>query len=72
MATTVARLEHLKDMLSKYRNAYYRTCETGGDMSRRMTGWVDEYEELRESPAWEAYCQKNGFSTGHDAYDIFA
>lgn len=68
----VARLEYLSQMLSKYRNAYYRAMDKEGDLSPRMNGWLDEYNEASGSPAWNSYCVKHGFSPRHDAGDIFA
>ena len=69
---TIARLNYLRNMLTKYSNAYYRTCATGALMSSRMTGWLDEYNEACYCRVWFMYCADSGLAPSHDAYDLFA
>ena len=42
--------------------------------SSRLLGWVDRYNELRdEKPeAFDAYCEDQGYTPAHDAYDCLA
>ena len=65
----VSRLEKLNKGLSQ--NAH-RWSETP---SKRMQGWVDEYNELKskhKDGAWKSYCEKNKLHHGHNAYDCLA
>jgi hypothetical protein len=68
-AKVVAKLEDISKKLNKYGHRW------GESPSRRMTDWVDEYNDLKQKHkegAWKAYCDKNKFSYGHDAYDCLA
>lgn len=64
----VQRLQYIGSMLNKYKHTW------GENPSRRMYGWVDEYNEIKANnrPAWEAHCKKHGFSLSHNAYDCLA
>jgi hypothetical protein len=68
----VAQLEKLHKHLVNHRNAYYNTVCKGLSMSTRMYNWVDTYNDMRGTPAWTAFCKKNGFDAQHDAFDNFA
>ncbi len=69
---STVRLRYLSDMLSKYRNAYYRAIERELDLSSRMYGWMDEYDAARGTAVWADYCAESGKSPHHTATDIFA
>jgi hypothetical protein len=64
----VARFEYLANMIGKYA---HRWSENTSD---RLNGWVYEYNQLRDShyDAFLQYCEKNQYSTKHDAYDCLA
>ena len=64
---TVKRLKFLSDALNRYSHRW-----DGDKTSQRMYDWVDEYQAARETPVWEEYCKKHGFTLGHDAYDCMA
>ena len=68
----VALLEKLQKHLVNHRYAYYSTVCKGREMSARMYNWVDSYNDMRFTPAWYAFCTKNGFDAQHDAFDNFA
>lgn len=68
----VAQLEKLQKHLVNHRNAYYNTVCKGLSMSTRMYDWVDTYNDMKGTPAWYAFCKKNGFDAQHDAFDNFA
>lgn len=69
---TVARLERLRLLLDKNRNAYYRAIDRGRGLSRRMYGWIDEYDNARCLPVWVEYCKKHGLAQRHTALDTLA
>jgi hypothetical protein len=71
LAKTVARLDYLRGMLSKYSDAYHRS-NARGDVSSRLCSWIDEYNEARFTPGWLLYCSQGGWSESHDAYDCMA
>jgi phage regulator Rha-like protein len=69
---TIARLEYLCRMISKYKNSWTETP------SFRMTKWVDEYNDIRDTQydVFCYYCKTNTLnvqlSIQHDAYDLLA
>lgn len=71
-ATTVARLERLQSLLDGNRLAYYRAIDAGRELSRRMYGWIDEYNSARGSQAWYDFCKKHGLAASHNALDTLA
>jgi len=71
-AHTVARLERLQLLLDQNRTAYYRAIDRGRGLSRRMYGWIDEYNDAKGSPVWVEYCKKHGLAQGHTALDTLA
>lgn len=69
---TIGRLEKLASMLDKNRWAYYGAIESGRDVSSRMCGWIDEYDDARGGAAWREYCERHGLALGHRAMDVLA
>lgn len=72
MKKSVERLTYLRTMLSKYRYAYYLAIDRNKELSSRMYGWIDEYNDAKGSDAWYAYCAQHGSDTSHNATDLFA
>jgi len=68
----VNRLNALRGFLLARADAYYKAVEAGRDLSVQMYGWIDEYDDLRTEPGWEAYCEIHGSDLGHHAVDLFA
>ena len=68
----VARIQKLRRLLVKNRNAYYRAIENNRECSTRMYGWIDEYNEFRGTKAWNIVCALEGSDVRHDAGDLFA
>jgi hypothetical protein len=64
----IARFEYLSNMIGKYAHRWNETT------SDRLTGWVYEYNKLRDThyEAFCEYCNKNEYSTKHNAYDCLA
>ena len=66
----VKRLNYLRSMIAKYGHRW------GEFPSQRLTGWVDEYNEIKENfpEEWVAYNKQYGSaaSCSHDAYDLMA
>ena len=62
-----ARLDKLTENLSNYKHRW------NDSPSRRMMGWVDEYNRIAdENPALFAeYCAERGYEIG-TAYDVLA
>jgi|JI9StandDraft_2_1071091.scaffolds.fasta_scaffold223778_2 hypothetical protein len=71
-AGSVERLEQLQAMLDRNRDAYYRAIDAGRGLSRRMYGWLDEYDKARGTAVWAAFCKKHGLAPSHRALDIMA
>jgi hypothetical protein len=69
---TIARLNYLRNMLSKYTTAYYKSIDSGKGLSSRMYGWIDEYNDARYCRVWMLYCRDSGCDPMHNAYDLFA
>jgi len=65
---TISRLKYLSGMISKYAHRW------GEDPSSRLTGWVWEYNDIKDGrpEEWKAYCEANGFAEDHDGYDVLA
>lgn len=64
----IKRLEVLGDSISKYKHRW------GENPSRRLQGWVDEYNKIRDDhlASFIAYSKKHGYHTSHTAYDVLA
>ena len=64
----IARFEYLVKMIGKYAHRWNEAP------SRRMEGWVDEYNMLIDAhyDAFCKYCEKYSYSVKHDAYDCLA
>lgn len=71
-AASVERLEQLQAMLDRNRQAYYRAIEAGRGLSRRLYGWIDEYDRARGTQAWYDFCNKHRLATSHRALDTMA
>ena len=71
-AAKVARLERLHQLLKKNAGAYYRAADSRRDPSRRLFGWMDEYDAHRHTPEWAEFCRRQGFAQTHRATDVFA
>ena len=70
----IARLDYLRSMLTKYAHCWNDAHEKLQCPSRRMDGWVNEYNDIREDHynTFCEYCEKFGLSKHHDAYDCLA
>lgn len=66
---SVKRLEHLRDMLLRWRHTYW-----AGRRTPRFYRWLDEYNSIKaaEPSSWIEYCAHNAYSRDHDAYDLLA
>lgn len=64
----ITRLAYLSKMLSKYAHTW------GEYPSARMTGWVDEYNEIKDThyEAFLEYCKVAPADPTHNAYDCLA
>lgn len=65
---TISRLRYLSKMIAKYAHRW------GECPSARLTGWVDEYNDIKEEQPeiFAAYCKEVGAAPEHDAYDCLA
>jgi hypothetical protein len=65
---TIARLTYLGKMINKYAHRW------GEYPSSRLSNWVWEYDEIREDQpeVFRRFCEQNGYSPNHDAYDCLA
>jgi hypothetical protein len=64
---TIARLEYVGNMIAKYSHRW------GENPSRRLQGWVDEYNDIRANnrQAFTAWCAEHGYAD-HNGYDRLA
>lgn len=69
---SVERLEQLQGMLDRNRQAYYRAIDAGRGLSRRLYGWMDEYDRARGTQAWRDFCAKHELAPSHSALDTMA
>ena len=68
-AKVIAKLEDLNRKINRWAHKWDHNHQP-----IRMVDWIDEYNDIKASnrPAWEAYCKKNGMTTGHNGYDCLA
>lgn len=67
-AKAIARLEYLGKMIAKYAHRWNESP------SYRLTGWVDEYNDLRRDnrEAFIAFCEKHDLAKDHNGHDCLA